>query len=109
MGFESAVGDGVPIFNLFRYASPGNRVVRFQSINNTTTNYILSLMEEGEAQTVEDGIKRAQELGIAEADPSGDIDGYDAAVKNLVLARVCMGGGRNESNGLVFPSTIEEI
>ena len=60
-----------------------------QGILNTTTNVILLEMEE-HGKTVEEGIKTAQDLGIAEADPSGDVEGYDAAVKCLCLARMMM-------------------
>lgn len=89
--FEAACGDGVPIFNLARYCLPDCLVTRFEGINNTTTNLILQQMEE-KGCTLEQGLKLAQDLGIAEADPTGDLDGFDAAVKCLVLARGLMPG-----------------
>jgi homoserine dehydrogenase len=95
-GFESACGDGVPIFNLARHCLPACKVLKFEAILNTTTNVILQEMEVNDV-TMEEGLKRAQEMGIAEADPSGDIDGYDAAVKCICLARVLMGANRPES------------
>jgi len=76
--FESAVMDGAPVFSIARSGLPGARVTSFSGILNSTTNLILSRMEEGETQ--EEAISYAQSIGIAETDPSGDVDGWDAAV-----------------------------
>ncbi len=87
--FESTVMDGVPIFSMFRETLPVVRVNGFRGILNSTTNVILTGMEAG--LSFEDSVKKAQEIGVAESDPSDDVDGWDAAVKTAVLARVVMG------------------
>jgi homoserine dehydrogenase len=86
--FESAVMDGVPIFSLFREAMPAVEVRGFRGVLNSTTNVILEGMESG--LTFDDAVNKAQELGVAESDPSDDIDGVDAAVKVVALANVLM-------------------
>jgi homoserine dehydrogenase len=86
--FESAVMDGVPIFSLFRDAMPAVEIRGFRGVLNSTTNVILEGMESGMA--FDDAVKKAQELGVAESDPSDDIDGVDAAVKVVALANVLM-------------------
>jgi homoserine dehydrogenase len=86
--FESTVMDGAPIFSLFREALPGANLKRFRGVLNSTTNLILTRMETGES--FEDAVRFAQSIGIAETDPSGDIDGWDAAVKVAALATVLM-------------------
>ena len=87
--FESAVMDGAPIFSLFRETLPGVQLLSFRGILNSTTNMILTLMEQG--KTFEEAVAYCQEIGIAETDPSGDIDGWDAAVKIAALSTVLMG------------------
>lgn len=87
--FESAVMDGAPIFSLFRQALPAAELRAFRGILNSTTNLILGRMEAGES--LEQAISYAQSIGIAETDPSGDIDGWDAAVKVAALVTVLMG------------------
>lgn len=87
--FESAVMDGAPIFSLFRGPLPAVELEGFQGILNSCTNYILGLMAEG--QTFEDAVKKAQAIGIAETDPSADIDGWDAAIKVAALVTVLTG------------------
>ncbi|MDL2263258.1 homoserine dehydrogenase [Synergistaceae bacterium OttesenSCG-928-I11] len=87
--FESTVMDGVPVINLVRRCMKGNRITGFSGILNSTTNYILTRMEEG--TSLADATAEAQRAGIAEADPRNDIDGWDAAAKVSVLARVLMG------------------
>ncbi|HEY3310208.1 MAG TPA: homoserine dehydrogenase [Anaerolineales bacterium] len=85
---ESTVMDGAPIFSLFRAALPAARLNSFRAILNSTTNLILSRMESGES--FEQAVKYAQKIGIAETDPSGDVDGWDAAIKIAALATVLM-------------------
>jgi len=87
--FESTVMDGVPIFALFRDNLPGIHLQRFRGILNSTTNVILSGMEEG--LSFDESLAKAQQIGIAETDPSNDIEGWDAAVKVAALIRVLMG------------------
>jgi homoserine dehydrogenase len=87
--FESTVMDGVPIFSLFRDSLPGVDLRGFHGILNSTTNVILSGMEQG--LSFSDALKQAQEVGVAETDASHDIEGWDAAVKVAALVRVLMG------------------
>ncbi len=87
--FESAVMDGAPIFRMAARTLPGARIVGFRGILNSTTNFVLGLMSEG--RSLEEAIGRAQEIGIAERDPSLDIDGWDAALKTVALTNVLMG------------------
>jgi homoserine dehydrogenase len=87
--FESTVMDGAPIFSLFRAALPGAQLLAFKGILNSTTNLILTRMEGGE--NFDQAVAYAQKIGIAETDPSGDIDGWDAAVKVAALVTVLMG------------------
>ena len=85
--FESTVMDGVPIFSLFDQL-PAIHLNGFHGILNSTTNVILSQMEEG--LTFDEALKKAQDLGIAETDATHDIDGWDAAVKTAALISVLM-------------------
>lgn len=87
--FESSVMDGAPLFNMARAALRGCRVEAFAGILNGTTNAILCHMERG--GSLEEGIAAAQAAGIAEADPSHDVDGWDGAAKTAALANVLMG------------------
>ena len=86
--FESAVMDGAPVFSIARCGLPGARVKKISGLFNSTTNLILTRMESGETQ--QDAITYAQSIGIAETDPSGDVDGWDAAVKVAALVTVLM-------------------
>ena len=85
--FESTVMDGVPIFSFFDQL-PVIHLQGFHGILNSTTNVILSEMEQG--LTFEEALKKAQALGIAETDATHDIDGWDAAVKTAALITVLM-------------------
>jgi homoserine dehydrogenase len=87
--FESAVMDGAPVFSLFRQALPAAELRGFRGILNSTTNLILDRLEAGES--LAQAIAYAQSIGIAETDPSGDVDGWDAAVKVTTLVTVLMG------------------
>lgn len=87
--FESSVMDGAPLFNMARASLRGCRVEAFAGILNGTTNAILCHMEQG--GSLEEGIAAAQAAGIAEADPSHDVDGWDGAAKTAALANVLMG------------------
>lgn len=86
--FEGAVMDGVPIFNLVRETLPAVRILGFEGVVNTTTNHIITAIEAGE--TFDSALASMQEKGIAEADPSLDVDGWDAAAKTAALANVLM-------------------
>ncbi len=85
--FESTVMDGVPIFSLF-HELPVIHLKGFHGILNSTTNVILSEMENG--LSFDESLKKAQALGIAETDATHDIDGWDAAVKTAALINVLM-------------------
>ena len=84
--FEGAVMDGIPIFSLVRETLPAVEIAAFRGVVNSTTNHILTALEEGEAFAP--ALARMQADGIAEADPSLDVDGWDAAAKAAVLANV---------------------
>ena len=86
--FESAVMDGAPVFNLVQRCMKGCTIKGFSGILNGTTNYILSYMENG--GTFEEGVRQAQEAGIAESDPTMDTDGWDPAAKTAAFANVFM-------------------
>lgn len=88
--FEGAVMDGVPIFNLVRETMPAIEVQGFRGIINTTCNYVLAELERG--TPFDRAVAAMQASGIAEADPSLDIDGWDAAAKTAALVNVLMGG-----------------
>ncbi|HVF88675.1 MAG TPA: homoserine dehydrogenase [Blastocatellia bacterium] len=87
--FEGAVMDGTPVFNLVRECLPAVTVEGFSGVLNSTTNYILTKMEEG--RSFQDALAEAVGLRIAEANPAYDVDGWDAAVKAVALANVLMG------------------
>lgn len=86
--FEGAVMDGIPVFNLVRETLPAVDIVGFEGVVNTTTNQIITALEAGEPFA--DALARMQAEGIAEADPSLDVDGWDAAAKTAALANVLM-------------------
>jgi homoserine dehydrogenase len=86
--FESAVMDGAPVFSLWREALPAAQLISFRGVLNSTTNLILTQMEQG--QLYEQALAHAQSIGVAETDPSGDILGWDAAVKVGALVTVLM-------------------
>ena len=87
--FEGAVMDGVPVFNLVRETLPSVRVKAFRGVVNSTTNFILTAMEQG--RPFDAALKEMQARGIAEADASLDVDGWDAAAKTAALANVWLG------------------
>jgi homoserine dehydrogenase len=86
--FESTVMDGAPVFALFRSALPAAQLLSFRGVLNSTTNMILTRMEARES--FEQAVAYCQRIGIAETDPSGDVDGWDAAVKVAALVTVLM-------------------
>src|SRR5476651_1838164 len=83
--YEAAVGGAIPIIRPLRDSLAGDQVIRILGIVNGTTNYILDLMER-EGASLEEALAAATELGYAEADPTADIEGYDAAQKAAILA-----------------------
>jgi len=89
--FEGAVMDGIPIFNLAARTMPAVEVLGFRGVVNSTTNYIITAMENG--REFDEALAEMQAAGIAEADPSLDVDGWDAAAKAAAVANVLMGAG----------------
>jgi homoserine dehydrogenase len=90
LGYEAAVAGGIPIIKSIREGLAGNRFTRVQGILNGTCNYILTEMRET-GRAFDDVLADAQSLGYAEADPSFDVDGIDAAHKLAILASLAFG------------------
>ncbi len=88
--FEAAVAGGIPVLGPLAADLAGNRVMRVRGIVNGTTNYILSAMTE-DGRPYDEVLIDAQELGYAEADPTGDVEGDDAVNKLVILARLAFG------------------
>jgi homoserine dehydrogenase len=89
MLYEGTVMSGTPVLNLIRENLAGNEITEVKGIFNGTTNYILTRMEEG--LSYEDALKKAQELGYAEAVPDADVLGWDALAKVTILSNVVFG------------------
>ncbi len=85
--FEAAVAGGIPLIAPLKESLAGDRVRRMLGIVNGTTNYVLTQMSE-HGWTFEDALAEAQRFGYAEADPTADIDGFDAAAKCAILASI---------------------
>ena len=83
--YEAAVAGAIPIIRSMRESLAGDQITRVMGIVNGTTNYILTKMHE-EGRAFDDVLKEAQALGYAEADPTADIEGHDAAAKAALLA-----------------------
>ncbi len=91
--FEGTVMSGTPLINLLRETLAGSTIKEIKGILNGTTNYILTRMEEG--LSYGDALKKAQELGYAEAVPDADVLGWDALAKVTILAKVVYGAKVN--------------
>ncbi len=85
--FEAAVGGGIPLVRPLKESLTGERLTRVIGIVNGTTNYILTRMSE-DGMSFADALREAQLLGYAEADPTADVDGHDAAAKCAILASI---------------------
>lgn len=94
--YEAAVAGAIPILRPLRESLVGDQVLKVMGIVNGTTNYILTKMDENGA-AFEDALREAQKLGFAEADPTADIEGHDAAAKVAILA------------GLAFHSRVTDL
>ncbi|WP_211226191.1 homoserine dehydrogenase [Solimonas flava] len=90
IAFEAAVAGGIPVIKAIREGLAGNRIERLAGIINGTCNYILTQMQE-KGQSFADALRDAQRLGYAEADPTFDIEGLDAAHKLTILASIAFG------------------
>jgi homoserine dehydrogenase len=104
--YEAAVGGGIPVIRSIREHLAGDRVTRLTAILNGTTNFILTRMTE-EGSTLEDAVREAQALGYAEADPSADVGGHDAADKVAILATIAFDTAVPGSS--VFRQGIERV
>ncbi len=96
-GIEGTVMSGTPVFNLARSGFAGNDIREIKGILNGTTNFILSKMEE-EGMEYAQALALAQKLGYAEADPTADVEGFDALAKIVILSNVLMGGAVKTSD-----------
>ncbi len=111
--FEATVMDGAPVFSLVNFALPGIEVTGFTGVLNSTTNIVIEAMSQG--CSMEEGIQRAQQMGIAEADPSFDIDGWDSAAKTAALANVLLDARTTPSEvdtrgiGRLTPARVREL
>ena len=85
--YEAAIAGGIPIIMPIKTILAGNKINKIQAILNGTTNYILTKMD-ADGASYEDVLKEAQELGYAETDPTGDVEGFDAAYKITTLATI---------------------
>ncbi len=85
--YEAAVAGGIPIIMPIKTILCANKITKIAAILNGTTNYILTKMAEKEL-SYETALKQAQELGYAETDPTGDVEGYDAAYKIAILSTI---------------------
>ncbi len=86
--FESTVMDGAPVFNLVRHTLPAAKVLGFTGSLNSTSKLVIEAMERG--GSFEDGLALARKMGVAEADASFDVEGWDSAAKAAALANVLM-------------------
>lgn len=108
--FESTVMDGLPLINLAQFTLPAVGIRSFRALLNSTSSLVLSMIEQG--NTLEEAISKSQNMGIAEANPWYDLDGWDAVMKTTILANTLL-------KGLITPQmvlregirnlTIEEI
>lgn len=87
IAFEASVGGGIPIIDPLKHSLIANRVDSIMGIVNGTTNYMLTRMDE-DNMSYDDVLKEAQARGFAEADPTADVDGLDAAAKIAILASI---------------------
>ena len=87
IAFEASVGGGIPIIDPLKHSLIANRIDSIMGIVNGTTNYMLTRMDE-DSLDYDAALKEAQERGFAEADPTADVDGLDAAAKIAILASI---------------------
>ncbi len=87
LAFEASVGGGIPIIDPLKHSLIANEVLSVMGIVNGTTNYMLTRMAE-DNMSYDEALAEAQEAGFAEANPSADVDGFDAAAKIAILASI---------------------
>jgi homoserine dehydrogenase len=111
--YETTVMDGAPVFNLVQRCLQGNTLLKIEGILNSTTNYVLGEMERG--ASLADAVQGAQRIGVAEADPANDLEGWDAAVKVSALANVLLDADlppeavERESLLAITPQRVREV
>lgn len=88
--YEAAIAGGIPLIMPIKTILAGNKINKIKAILNGTTNYILTKMDV-QGASYEDVLKESQKLGYAEADPTGDVEGFDAAYKITTLATIAFG------------------
>jgi homoserine dehydrogenase len=88
--YEAAVGGAIPVIRPLRESLAGEQIIRVMGIVNGTTNYILTRMEE-DGSSYDEALAEAQSLGLAERDPTADVEGHDAAAKAAILAALAFG------------------
>lgn len=93
---EGVTMDGCPVYNLAEFCLPGDRILGFRGVLNSTTNYVLDAMTEG--ASMEEAIAEAVDAGFTETNPSFDLEGHDAAAKVAALANVLMGADITPDN-----------
>lgn len=103
---EASVGGGIPVIGPLKQSLSVNRINAVTGIVNGTTNYILTRMQT-EGSSFDDVLADAQQLGYAEADPTADVDGWDAADKISILASLAFGGRINREE--VFSEGIRQV
>jgi len=94
IAFEAAVGASIPIIKTIKESYASDNIKQIYGILNGTTNYILTRMEEG--MSYQEALKKAQELGFAEADPEFDVEGKDAAQKLVILSKLAFNADIND-------------
>jgi homoserine dehydrogenase len=104
--FEAAVAGGIPLIRPLRESLVGEPIRRVMGIVNGTTNYILTRMSE-EGASYADALAEAQGLGYAEADPTADVEGYDAGAKAAIIASIAF--GVNVVSGDVYHEGISKV
>jgi homoserine dehydrogenase len=111
--FESTVMDGAPVFSLVRDHLPGVTIDGFTGVLNSTSKIVVEAMRDG--LTMQEGIEAARRLGIAEADASFDLDGWDSAAKTAALANVLLDARTTPQSieprgvGRLTPARVQEL
>src|SRR5205814_2687713 len=90
VSFEAAVGGGIPLISTFKVDLVANDIQRIMAVINGTTNYVLGRMA-NQGLTLARAVAEAQQAGFAEADPTDDVEGYDAAYKLAIMASIGFG------------------
>lgn len=106
LAFEASVGGGIPIIDPLKHSLIANKITQVMGIVNGTTNYMLTRMDE-DGLSYAEALLEAQEKGFAEADPTADVDGFDAAAKISILASIAF--NTNITMSQVYTEGIREL